>query len=386
VALFVTHATAVGGAEVVLARYLAERTAEHEVLALSNGAVPDFFAAAGIATSVVPIFDAEQSVTRHLSIGEALASAARTAGSAPKLLLALRRSSHHVVVTNSMKAHAVVPVLARLNARAVGIRLHDILSGEYASGVGRAIVSGSSRAAVSTAAVSQATARAAREAGVKNVTWFYNGVSIEESTPPRRSETLRALAVCRLTRWKGIHHVLESIALARRALPDIRLDIVGEAADVDRDYAQILRRQAESLGIAAVVDWHGFQAQLEPFYRAADVFVHLPEEPEPLGTALIEAQAHGLPVVGIRSGGTAEIVADGETGFLVSDLDHTAVAERLVELRNVDLRLRMGRAGRARMMAEFSHERYVEAFDSWLATLAQHRRRRGEPRPPRVHG
>lgn len=368
-ALFVSHATAVGGAEIVLQRYLADRTSEHEVLLLSEGPAAAFFESAGVLTTVVPVLDAERKTTRDLSAAEAIRASGRIAIRAPELIRAIRRSSHAVVVTNSMKAHAVVPVLARAASREVGIRLHDIVAPGTASGTAREILRMSSRLATSTAAISRATADAARAAGARRVTFFYNGISLPDDRRRSQSSTLRLLVVSQLARWKGVHHVLESVALALQLQVELQLDVVGDAIFSDPGYRDALHQQAKSLGLADVVRWHGFQPDPSPFYRAADVFVHLPEAAEPLGYALMEAEAHGVPVIAHGIGGIDEIVSDGETGFLVRASDHAQVAKRIAELQDRELRSKLGAAGRSLMATRFSHDRYVTEFDAWIESL-----------------
>jgi glycosyltransferase involved in cell wall biosynthesis len=69
---------------------------------------------------------------------------------------------------------------------------------------------------------------------------------------------------------------------------------------------------------------------------------------ELLGLSVLEAMASGTPVVASRTGGVAEVVADGETGFLVEPGDVAALHDRLRLAR------RMGDAGRAAVLDRFT--------------------------------
>lgn len=372
-ALFLTHARGVSGAEIVLAQYLRDRSREHEVLVLSSGAAEAFFAATGVATTTVPVFDEAGGVTRNLSPAEAVAALGRTAKRLPGLARAIHASDHDVLVTNSMKAHALVTYLGRSLRRPVGIRLHDILSRETSTRTARFVLRGASHAAVSTAAVSQASARAAREIGMVRVAQFYNGVELPPPPDRKPSPSLRLLAVSQLARWKGIHQVLDALALARRSGLEVSLDIVGEATFGDEGYGAELRDRASKLDLSAHVRWHGRQHP-GPFYADADVFIHLPDAPDPLPTAVIEAQAWALPVIASRSGGIEEIVADDETGFLVLAGDSAHAARLIVRLTDEGLRRRFGQSGRDRVRGVFCHQRYVESFDQWISSLSGQRR------------
>jgi phosphatidylinositol alpha-1,6-mannosyltransferase len=75
---------------------------------------------------------------------------------------------------------------------------------------------------------------------------------------------------------------------------------------------------------------------------------------EGFGMVFLEASAAGKPVIGGRSGGTADAVRDGDTGFLVDPFDTEELCFRMEQLlANLDLRRRMGAAGRARVCLEF---------------------------------
>ena len=79
--------------------------------------------------------------------------------------------------------------------------------------------------------------------------------------------------------------------------------------------------------------------------------------PEGLGLAALEAAACGLPVIIGDSGGTAETVRDGETGYLLASDDHQAWARRIAELLDDRAQARaMGRRGRAHVVERFGFD------------------------------
>jgi glycosyltransferase involved in cell wall biosynthesis len=101
-----------------------------------------------------------------------------------------------------------------------------------------------------------------------------------------------------------------------------------------------------------------------------DVAIHASNR-EPFGRVLLEAMAVGKPLVAPREGGPTEIVADGETGFLVPPRDAEALAAAMVMLLlDPARRAAMGRAARARVAQVFdihAHARAVErVFDEIL--------------------
>jgi glycosyltransferase involved in cell wall biosynthesis len=88
---------------------------------------------------------------------------------------------------------------------------------------------------------------------------------------------------------------------------------------------------AHQLGLADRVKFLGFQADPAPLYRAADIAV-LASQSESLPNFLIEAQAHGLPVVADDIGGVRECFRPGETGWAVPPGDADAFLAALTPL------------------------------------------------------
>jgi glycogen synthase len=155
----------------------------------------------------------------------------------------------------------------------------------------------------------------------------------------------RLLAVGRLTAQKGVDVLLD--ALARPGLEGAVLDVVG-----DGDWRGRLEAQAGRLGLTGRVNFPGWRDRdaLAAVYRAADVFV-LPSRDEGMPNVLLEAMASGLPAVASRVAGAEDLVADGETGFLVPPDDPEALATALRRLIG-DPALRAAMGARARMRAE----------------------------------
>ena len=87
--------------------------------------------------------------------------------------------------------------------------------------------------------------------------------------------------------------------------------------------------------------------------QSCDAFV-LPTRAEAFGIAAVEATALGLPVIGTAVGGLPDIVAEGETGYVIPPGDVDALAAHLRRLaEDSALRQRMGRAARQRAEERF---------------------------------
>jgi glycosyltransferase involved in cell wall biosynthesis len=79
---------------------------------------------------------------------------------------------------------------------------------------------------------------------------------------------------------------------------------------------------------------------------------------------VLEAMAAGLPVVASKVGGIPEVVEEGRTGIMVPPLEVEVLSAALLALAGDPVRAReMGRAGRARLLKEFSLEQALIAYE-----------------------
>ena len=192
--------------------------------------------------------------------------------------------------------------------------------------------------------------------------------------------------VGRIVPRKDVRNVIQALArlktlrLAAGAATMPTLFIVGgeteEPDPVSTPEIGVLRALATELGVLDQVRFAGCRQpdELHLWYSAADVAVTTPWY-EPFGLTPLEAMACGVPVIGSRVGGIAFTIADGETGFLVPPRDPEALSARLAEiLRDPARRMRMGQAGRARVLGSFTWQhvamRTAALYDDLLSERA----------------
>jgi len=169
--------------------------------------------------------------------------------------------------------------------------------------------------------------------------------------------------VSRLFAEKGHRYLLDACATLIPDLPHLRALIVGTG-----DLRPALERQATQLGIADRVIFTGFYEDLHGALNAMDVFAQPSVLEEGFPTAILEAQAAGLPVVASDVGGTRETLDVGVSGRLVPPRDAAALADTLRRLALDDEeRAAMGRAGRAWIERSFTLEDMVrQVSDTYL--------------------
>ncbi|CUH38702.1 Glycosyltransferase KanE [Jannaschia seosinensis] len=171
----------------------------------------------------------------------------------------------------------------------------------------------------------------------------------DRPTPPSDATAgLEFLFIGRLAPVKGVRVLLKAFNAARKQVPDLRLTLVGDGTD-----RTVLESLAASAGDAITFTGYLSQEEVANRLAKADAFV-LPSFAEGVPVVLMEAMAGGRPVIATRVAGVAELVDDGESGYLVPPGDAETLAHRMIALaRDPDLRRRMGVAGRAKVHAEF---------------------------------
>lgn len=191
-------------------------------------------------------------------------------------------------------------------------------------------------------------------------------------TPWRPGEPCRIFSCGRLNRIKG-HDMLVAAAreLKGRGL-DVQLRIAGEDETGGHGYRRELEAFIANSGMAPAVTLLGAlpEERVRSEIEDAHLFV-LASHNEGIPVAAMEAMAMEAPVVATDVGGTNELVDDGVNGILVA----AGRVDQLVEamervLRDPDLALRIGRAARPKVAAEYDHRRAARMLAGLLATEA----------------
>ncbi len=173
------------------------------------------------------------------------------------------------------------------------------------------------------------------------------------------SERFVGIIVARLSGLKGHATLLRSVDILRRDGVDLLLLIAGDGA-----HRAELEQQAGQLSLGeASVRFLGARSDVNELLRAADFFV-LPSDTEGLPLSVLEAMAHGLPVVASNVGGIPELIEHDKEGLLVPPADPKALAAAIRTIaEDSALRRRLGEAGRRRASGEFSLATTVLSYD-----------------------
>jgi glycosyltransferase involved in cell wall biosynthesis len=184
--------------------------------------------------------------------------------------------------------------------------------------------------------------------------FFASGVAISQMV----------LAAGRFSPEKGFGVLVEAAASICRENPSAGVVLFGEG----QLRGELERRVAE-LNLSSRVVLPGFRSDLDSLIGGADVVV-LPSFTEGLPNVALEASAAGVPLVATAVGGTPEVIAEGETGFLVPPGQPASIAVKVNELlRDATTRARFGAAGQRRMHELFTFDAQAKAYLQLIHTL-----------------
>jgi glycosyltransferase involved in cell wall biosynthesis len=199
-----------------------------------------------------------------------------------------------------------------------------------------------------------------------------NPVRVPPLGKDQRSQRTRVLFLGRMRQKKGVFDLVAATALVQRDVPGVECVLAG---DGDLDAVREAARRCGLEGRVTLPGWVAGKEKDETLARA-DVFV-LPSYFEGLPVGVLEAMAHGVPIVATNVGGIPDVVSHGVHALLVEPGDVEALAKAIASLlmnRGMADRLRHNAYERAKSV--YSEETVMSQLESiYLEVDAAHRRR-----------
>jgi glycosyltransferase involved in cell wall biosynthesis len=130
-----------------------------------------------------------------------------------------------------------------------------------------------------------------------------------------------------------------------------------------------VEKAIDECGLTGRFALKGHLEDMDSFYRGLNLYLNTSVH-EGIPMTILEAMACGLPVIAPQVGGIREIIEDGVEGFLVSNRDPKAFAEKCLLLQDAELRQRMGQAARAKVERGFSAEHMARKYFQLYRELA----------------
>jgi glycosyltransferase involved in cell wall biosynthesis len=201
---------------------------------------------------------------------------------------------------------------------------------------------------------------------------IHGGTDIERFGGIRRRDDaaghLKLLYAGQLVRHKGVHTAIQAMAelVHKRKLNQITLTLVGSGHP---DYEVFLRDLVARERLQDVVRFHEpvSRGQMPALLLQFDVLIFPSIYEEPLARMTQEAMASGLVVIGTTTGGTKEILRDGETGLTFAPEDANGLAEQVARIvLDPDLRCQLAEAGHQTVLESFTLDKMVKEIEAYL--------------------
>ena len=192
---------------------------------------------------------------------------------------------------------------------------------------------------------------------------IYNGIETERFKPRVELKDDDKFVITpgasRLTSRKGLGYLIEAVRKLSKKYPQVKLEIMGDGEEEKMRLEGIMKK----LNLKNEINFLGRipREETSPYYQRADVFV-LPSLNEGMSNAMLEALATGLPILATNTGGSKELIEEGENGYIIKKKNPQDIADKLEKLiKDPELRKKMGEASRKKAL-EMSWEKVAKKY------------------------
>lgn len=184
---------------------------------------------------------------------------------------------------------------------------------------------------------------------------------------PYKQSDFNVLTVSRLSSndtYKGIDHVIQTLPLLIKKIPNIKFTIIGKGDDKLR-----LQKICTKLKVNDYVNFRGYVEKLDPYYKFCDLFT-LPSKNEGFGIVFLEAMQYKKPVLSCNSGGSQDVIKNNETGFHSTYGDLDSIKEMILFIyNNKKHSTYIGTSGYKHLMQNFTFNNFEDRLERILKTL-----------------
>jgi glycogen synthase len=186
------------------------------------------------------------------------------------------------------------------------------------------------------------------------------------------NQNLNLLYAGRLVAEKGVDTAIKALEklVLDQDLQSIRLSVAGSDST---NYENYLRDQVAQSGLNDYVSFLGHVSaeEMPKLLQKFDVILVPSTWPEPFSRMVLEGMISGLVVVATPTGGTPEILTDGENGLLFAPGDAEALAQKIASLAaDPEFRHRLAWAGKRTVVERFTMTKMMDEIESYLQEVA----------------
>ncbi len=177
----------------------------------------------------------------------------------------------------------------------------------------------------------------------------------------------------RLSAEKRIDEFVRAMPLILQQQPQIRFLIIGSGP-----LEAALKRSVSEERWASRVTWLGWvdHACLPDYLNQLKLLVLPSHGTEGLPKAILEAMGCGVPVLASPVGGIPDVIADGVTGFLLTDTSASGIAQNVLRVLNSDILTEVAHAAQRHVEQNFSLPAACSRYNAILAEWPGHKGRR----------
>jgi len=159
----------------------------------------------------------------------------------------------------------------------------------------------------------------------------------------------------RITPLKGHEYFLRAMTAVVRAMPYVKIWVIGDAPAEKESYMEGLLALTKHLGLSDHVEFLGNRKDIPQLLAQVDTLVLSTVTQESFGRVILEAQAAGVPVVATRVGGVVDLIDEGKTGLLVAPKEPEEMAQAVIKiLQDKTLARQMVENAKAKILSHYT--------------------------------
>jgi glycosyltransferase involved in cell wall biosynthesis len=203
----------------------------------------------------------------------------------------------------------------------------------------------------------------------EKIALIYNGVNLDEFTKPEirkhireefdiKEDELVLANIGRICRQKGQIYLIEALPYVLKSFTKFKLLLVGAGSK-----EEIAMKRIKELGVEDKIIFAGFRNDVPAILSMIDFLVHTAIY-EGCPWVIIEAMAAGKPIVSSNIDSVAEIMVDGENGYLAASENSEDIAAKILKMIHNPERGKMGEKGRKIVEEKFTFDEKIDRIEA----------------------
>lgn len=362
--LFIDHSKNLGGAEgcmLLLIKYLDKKKYEPIIICVPGSQLAKKASELGIKVLTVEMF-------RLKGISNPLALLKKVYSVILNLKKIIIEEKIDIIHGNVVRASIYSAIISALTRKPFVWHVHDIHTNEKFVPLFLSVMS------TKIVAITEEARSALPRFAQKKTEIVLNGIDIGEAVKSIQKnynfrndfdipdEAVLVANVGWIAYWKGQDKFLEVTKEVLEKYPGAYFAVIGEIADKKYElWLNELKKQASNFKEHFV--FTGYREDILSIMNQIDILAHCAKR-EPFGRVFLEAMACKKPIVAFNDGGAAQVVIQGETGYLVKPGDTKEMADAVIQLiEKPELRKSMGEKGFLRVNEKYGIEEQAKLLE-----------------------